>query len=121
MLARRHQVIANVKSFGFGLDVAGRLAEANIITNKNLITGEDSENWDRPSGLRIGTIEITRLDLMEDDMRTVADLIASVLVNGEDPATVARDVEAFRLPLQKFYYNFDHGWPASLNSQHQIS
>jgi glycine hydroxymethyltransferase len=118
---RSHQVIADVKAFGGGLDVAGRLAEANIITNKNLIPGDGPEDWDRPSGLRIGTIEITRLGLMEVDMSTVADLIASVLVKGEDPAAVAKDVEAFRLPLQKFYYNFDHGWPDSLNSHNRIS
>src|SRR6266511_1638713 len=34
---RTHQVIADVSSFGGGLEVAQRLAEANVITNKNLI------------------------------------------------------------------------------------
>jgi glycine hydroxymethyltransferase len=118
---RSHQVIADVKSFGGGLHAAGRLAEANIITNKNLIPGDGPEDWDRPSGLRIGTIEITRLGLMEEEMSTVADFIARVLVNEEDPAAVVKDVEAFRLPLQKFYYNFDHGWPDGLSSQNRIS
>jgi glycine hydroxymethyltransferase len=52
---RSHQVIANVKAFGGGLEAAGRLAEANIVTNKNLIPEDRPEDWDRPSGLRIGT------------------------------------------------------------------
>jgi glycine hydroxymethyltransferase len=109
--SRSHQVIANVRAFGGGLDVAHRLAAANLITNKNLIPGDTPADWDRPSGLRMGTIEITRLGLMEADMATIAEFIARVLVKGEDPATVQKDVEAFRLPLQDFYYNFDNGWP----------
>ena len=108
---RSHQVIANVRAFGGGLDVAHRLAEANLITNKNLIPGDTPADWDRPSGLRMGTIEVTRLGLMEADMAAIAEFIARVLVKDEDPASVQKDVEAFRLPLQDFYYNFDNGWP----------
>jgi glycine hydroxymethyltransferase len=106
-----HQVIANVKSFGGGLEAAGKLSEANLITNKNLIPEDKPEDWDRPSGLRIGTIEITRLGLMEKDMPAIADFFERVLVKREPTATVRRDVEDFRLPLQTFYYCFDNGYP----------
>ncbi|MCB9419069.1 MAG: serine hydroxymethyltransferase [Ardenticatenaceae bacterium] len=106
-----HQVIANVRQFGGGLDVAHKLAEANLITNKNLIPGDTPADWDRPSGLRMGTIEVTRLGLMEADMETIAEFIKRVLIDGEDTQSVQKDVEAFRLPLQDFYYNFDNGWP----------
>ena len=109
--SQTHQVIANVKQFGGGLEVAHRLAEANIITNKNLIPGDGPEDWDRPSGLRIGTIEITRLGLHEEDMATIADFISRVLIEGESTKAVGKDVVDFRLPLQDFYYNFDHGLP----------
>jgi glycine hydroxymethyltransferase len=101
-----------VRQFGGGLDVAHRLAEANIITNKNLIPGDAPEDWDHPSGLRMGTIEITRLGMKETDMSTIADFIARVLVEREDVRSVRQDVEDFRLPRQVFYYNFDHGYPA---------
>jgi glycine hydroxymethyltransferase len=110
--SRTHQVIANVKQFGGGLEVAAQLAEANIVTNKNLIPEDGPEDWDRPSGLRMGTIEITRLGLTEKDMGTIAGFFERVLLKKEAPDTVARDVVDFRQPLQKFYYNFDHGWPA---------
>jgi glycine hydroxymethyltransferase len=109
--SRTHQVIADVKQFGGGLSSAQKLAEANIITNKNLIPGDKPEDWDRPSGLRIGTIEITRLGLLEKDMPTIADFFERVLVKGEKTESVRRDVEDYRLPLQDFYYNFDNGWP----------
>src|SRR5260370_9516756 len=39
-----HQVIADVRQFGGGLEVAQRLARANIITNKNLIPAEDRKS-----------------------------------------------------------------------------
>ena len=114
--SQTHQVIANVKPFGGGLAVAAKLAEANLITNKNLVPEDGPEDWDRPSGLRVGTIEITRLGLVEKDMDAIADFFERVLIKKEPAATVAKDVEDFRRPLQKFYYNFDHGWPDGVDS-----
>ena len=69
------------------------------------------EDWDRPSGLRMGTIEVTRLGMNEKDMETIAGFIARVLVKNEDPETVGGDVMDFRLPKQTLYYNFDHEYP----------
>ncbi|HKS68893.1 MAG TPA: serine hydroxymethyltransferase, partial [Ktedonobacterales bacterium] len=108
---RTHQVIADVRRFGGGLEVAQRLARANIITNKNLIPSDRPEDWDRPGGLRIGTTEITRLGMRESQMETIADLIARVLVAGEEPERMAPDVVAFREPYQTVYYCFEHGLP----------
>jgi hypothetical protein len=48
----------------------------------------------------------------ENDMGTIADFIARVLVKGENPETVGKDVMDFRLPKQTLYYNFDHDYPA---------
>ncbi|HLG76771.1 MAG TPA: aminotransferase class I/II-fold pyridoxal phosphate-dependent enzyme, partial [Ktedonobacteraceae bacterium] len=48
---RTQQVIADVRSFGRGMAVAERLAQANIITNKNLIPTDRVEDWDQPGGL----------------------------------------------------------------------
>lgn len=110
-----HQVIARVKQYGGGLEVAHRLAEANIITNKNLVPEDRPEDWDRPSGLRLGTIEVTRLGMNEQDMQTIAGFIARILVQGEDPASVGKDVIDFRLPRQTLYYNFDHEYPEWAN------
>lgn len=110
--SQSHQIIVRVKHFGGGLDVAHRLAQANIITNKNLVPEDKPEDWDRPSGLRIGTIEVTRLGMNENDMETIADFIARVLIEGEDPASVGKDAIDFRLPKQTLYYNFDNEYPA---------
>jgi glycine hydroxymethyltransferase len=109
--SQTHQVIAQVKQFGGGLEVAHRLAQANIITNKNLTPEDGPQDWDRPGGLRMGTIEITRLGMREEDMATIADFIARVLVQAEAPESVAKDVVDFRWPQQTLYYNFDNGLP----------
>jgi glycine hydroxymethyltransferase len=105
------QVIADVRSFGGGLEVAQRLARANLITNKNLIPSDTPENWDRPGGLRMGTIEITRLGMREAEMEQIAGFIARILVEKAAPEDVLEDVIDFRQPYQTLYYCFDNGLP----------
>lgn len=107
-----HQVIADVRAFGGGLDVAHLLARANLITNKNLLPNDKPADWDRPSGLRIGTIEVTRLGMREKEMAQIADFIARVLVDKHSPDDVLEDVVEFRRPYQTVYYSFDAGMPA---------
>ncbi len=106
-----HQVIADVRQFGGGLEVAQRLARANIITNKNLIPSDKPQDWNHPGGLRIGTTEITRLGMKEQEMETIADFMARILVEQKSPEEVVDDVVAFREPYQTVYYCFDHGIP----------
>jgi len=63
------------------------------------------------SGLRIGTIDITRLEINEKDMETIADFIARVLIEYEDPELVGKDEIDFRLPKQMLYDSFDNDYP----------
>jgi glycine hydroxymethyltransferase len=104
---RTHQVIADVRGFGGGLDVARRLAEANVITNKNLLPSDRPEDWDRPSGLRIGTTEVTRLGMREPEMDQIADLIAAVLVEGRKTEDVRREAVEFRSAFQTVAFCFE--------------
>ncbi len=106
-----HQVIADVRQFGGGLHVEQLLARANIITNKNLIPADSLQDWDHPGGLRIGTIEATRLGMHEHEMETIADFIARVLVERVAPEDVRDEVIAFREAYQKLYYCFENGLP----------
>ena len=110
-LPRTHQVILDVRRFGGGLEAARRLEQANVITNKNLIPSDRADAWDRPGGLRLGSIEVTRLGMGEPEMDTIADFIARVLVEQAPPEQVAGDVADFRRPLQTLYDRFDHPAP----------
>jgi glycine hydroxymethyltransferase len=103
---RTHQVIADVRPFGGGLDVAHKLAEANIITNKNLLPDDQPTDWDRPSGLRIGTTEVTRLGMGMQEMDAIADLIAAVLVENENPGQVKERAQDLRAGFQTVGYAF---------------
>lgn len=108
---RTQQVIADVRQFGGGIAVAQLLARSNIITNKNLLPIDRPEAWDRPSGLRMGTIEVTRLGMREEEMETIADFMAHVLIEKESPTKVIEEVIEFRQSYQKMYYCFDNGLP----------
>lgn len=111
-----HQAIADVRQFGGGLEVAHRLARANIITNKNLIPSDQPSDWDRPGGLRMGAIEVTRYGMREPEMEQIADFIARVLVDRVDPEMLVDDVTAFRAPYQTLYYCVEQGLPPQRNS-----
>jgi glycine hydroxymethyltransferase len=104
---KTHQVIADVRAFGNGLEIARKLGEANIITNKNLIPNDKPEDWDYPSGLRIGTTEVTRLGMKESEMEIVADFILNVLEDKKSTKTVRNEIIDFRKSYQKIHYCFD--------------
>jgi glycine hydroxymethyltransferase len=106
-----HQAIADVSAFGRGLACAQALERAQIIVNKNLVPADRPQDWDFPGGLRMGTIEVTRLGMKEPEMEQIAELIARVVVRGEAPETVAKDALALRAGFQTLYYCFETGLP----------
>lgn len=108
---RTHQVIADARPYGRGLEAAHLLARANLVTNKNLLPSDQPQDWDHPSGLRMGTIEVTRFGMREPEMEQIAGFIGRVLVEKESPETVLEDVVEFRQGFQTLYYNFDQGLP----------
>ncbi len=108
---RSHQAIADVRQWGGGYAAANRLQEANIIVNKNLIPGDRPEDWDRPSGIRIGTTEVTRLGMGPAEMAAIAEFMHDLLVKGQDSEAVRRQVIEFRRSFQTLYYCFEHGLP----------
>lgn len=105
-----HTIAVDVTEFGGGAKVALDLEAANIITNKNLLPGDTSPN--RPSGIRLGSQEMTRIGMREAHMAEVAEFIQRVVVKGQDPRRVARDVAEFRRDFQTIHYCFDEGQPA---------
>jgi glycine hydroxymethyltransferase len=105
-----HTIAVDVVEFGGGAKAAAALEAANIITNKNLLPGDTSPN--RPSGIRLGSQEMTRIGMKEAHMAEVADLIHRVVAKGQDPGKVAREVAEFKRDFQTIRYCFDEGHPA---------
>lgn len=106
-----HQVIVDVRALGPGIAVAAALERANIIVNKMLLPSDPDTSDAEPSGIRLGTVEVTRLGLDERHMSVIADFLRRLLLEKAHPDSVRREVEAFREPFQRFYYCFAEGRP----------
>ncbi len=77
-----HTFVADVRAFGGGKLVAENLEKSGIVANKNLLPWDNNRNSQNPSGIRIGTQEITRIGFGESESREVARNMAYVMKNG---------------------------------------
>jgi glycine hydroxymethyltransferase len=74
---RSHQIAVNVSSFGGGVKAALALEANDVICNYNMLPGDkDAQN---PSGLRIGTPEMTRFGMKEKDFAALGELMAAAI------------------------------------------
>jgi glycine hydroxymethyltransferase len=105
-----HQVALDFKEF-IGKWAAQTLEKANIITNKNLLPWDPVENSDNPSGMRLGTQEMTRVGMEESEMNYTAELFRKVILDKEDPDSVKKEVTEFRKDYQDVLYSFDQEQP----------
>lgn len=71
-----------------GKDAQLALDRANITTNKNTVPNETRSPF-QASGVRLGTPAVTSRGMTESDMREIARLVALVLSNPNDEATIA--------------------------------
>ncbi|WP_439651955.1 serine hydroxymethyltransferase [Methanooceanicella nereidis] len=104
---KSHQVAVDVSKIGGGSVIAQDLERANIIANKNLFPWDDVHTTDNPSGLRLGTQELTRLGMKEPEMKEVARFIKRVAIDKEEPEKVKKDVVLFKSQYQTVKYCFD--------------
>ncbi|MEM4238684.1 MAG: aminotransferase class I/II-fold pyridoxal phosphate-dependent enzyme, partial [Nitrososphaerota archaeon] len=103
-----HQVLIDVSKFMGGRDAEVKLEEAGIVLNRNLIPKdyELKTDYKNPSGIRIGTQEVTRLGMGPSEMKEIARFISRVVVRGEDPRKVGQEVAEFRKDYNKVHYAF---------------
>jgi glycine hydroxymethyltransferase len=102
-----HTLVMDVEEHRGGAVVAKSLEDANIIVNKNLLPWDDDPV--RPSGIRIGSQEITRLGMKENDMAEVADLVSQVVLKSRPPSEVRESVKEFKSGFTKVHYCFFEG------------
>ncbi len=104
---RSHQVAVDVREYGGGARAAELLERANIIVNKNLLPYDPPDAIKNPSGLRLGVQEMTRWGMRESEMEEIARLMRRVVIDGEEPEKVKRDVVELRRQFQRVHYAFD--------------
>lgn len=97
-----HQFAIEAHRFGGGQQAAKLLRRANILScgiglPLKPIPGD-------VNGLRFGTPEIVRWGMNAEDMGDLAILIARVLIKGEEPEAVGRDVTAFKAQFNALHF-----------------
>ena len=109
-----HQVAIDVTKYGDGGTLEKDLEKANIIVNRQLIPGDikAGRHYMHPGGLRIGTSEVTRLGMKQDQMKEIASLMGQIIVKKQDPIVVKKLVEQMRSKYQHVHYAFEAKTPA---------
>ncbi len=102
-----HALAVDVSAHGGGQVVAQDLEDANIICNKNMLPSDTSAI--RPSGIRLGVQELTRVGMRESEMKQVAELIHRVVAAKEAPAKVKEDVKLLKRDFTKIRFCFNEG------------
>ncbi|RAH06307.1 MAG: serine hydroxymethyltransferase [Methanobacteriota archaeon] len=104
-----HQVVTRhgETDSGAGKVAAATLEKAGIITNMNMLPGDTKAL--SPSGLRLGTPELTRIGMGTEEMQDVARFFARALLDEEDPSSVRADVKEFKGDFQTVQYCFEPG------------
>jgi len=104
---RSHQVALDASKIGGGAKAALELEKAGIIVNKNMLPWDSPDMVDNPSGIRMGTQEMTRYGMKEDEMREVAALMRSLLLDAMPAEEVKRKVVALRAQFLQVGYSLD--------------
>ena len=109
-----HVIIIDITKLGDGGTIEKQLENANIILNRNLLPWDIKEgrHFMNPGGIRLGTSEITRLGMKENDMKDIADFIKRVVIDKDSVEKVKGDVAAFRKDYQKVHYCFENATEA---------
>ena len=104
---KSHQILVEIGP-GKGKEASKLLEDAGIVTNMNTIPGDtDPLN---PSGLRLGTPELTRIGMKENEMNDVAEFYYRALLKKENPKKIKADVKEFRKDFQVLHYCFKEGF-----------
>lgn len=97
-----HQFALKAINYGGGQTLAKKLRQANILScGIGLPTAEIAGDV---NGLRLGTNEVVRWGMDVEHMETIADFLARVIVQAENPASVAPDVSTFRREFQTIHF-----------------
>ena len=104
---KSHQILVEIGPKK-GKEASKKLEDAGIVTNMNTIPGDiDPLN---PSGLRLGTPELTRIGMKENEMDEVAKFYERALLKGEDVKKIKADIKEFRKDFQELHYCFKDGF-----------
>ncbi len=101
-----HQVAMDVSELGDASKLAVELEMANIIVNKNLLPKDYVAHTKNPSGIRLGSQELTRLGMKQRDMEEIADFFKRIIIDKKKSEKIKGEVIEFKCQFQKVHYCF---------------
>jgi glycine hydroxymethyltransferase len=105
-----HALAVDVEEHGGGALISQLMEDSNMIANMNMLPRDTKPK--SPSGIRLGSQELTRLGMKESHMSEVAELIKRVAVDKEDTEKVKQDVIKLKANFNTIHYCFHEGHPA---------
>jgi len=105
-----HILLMDVSEQGGGQEIARKCANANIVVNKNLLPWDSSAK--NPSGIRIGTQELTRIGMREKEMSQVAEFYERIVIKNESSKSISADVKEFKRNFNEIKFCFSDRSPA---------
>ncbi len=99
-----HTMAVDVSGNGGGKYVAETLESAGIVLNKNLLPWDDNKKSQNPSGIRIGTQEVTRIGMGKSEMKQIADLIYRAIIKKEDVKKIKEEVKEMKTTFHTVKY-----------------
>lgn len=102
-----HTILLDCTELGGGSLVESKLESVNIIVNRNVLPLR-GENFRNPSGIRIGTPEVSHLGMDKSDMVVIANFFERVLKGNEPIDKLKGEISYFRKQFQEVKYCFDN-------------
>jgi glycine hydroxymethyltransferase len=101
---KSHQILLEIGPKK-GKEASRILEKSGIITNMNTIPGDkDPLN---PSGIRIGTQELTRIGMKENEMEEIAEFFEKILIKKEPTLKIKKMIKEFRKKYQEIKFCFN--------------
>lgn len=107
-----HTILVDISSLkdtvGLGGDIEKRLEKANIIINRNMLPWDvlEGRNYMNPGGIRLGTSEVTRLGMKEDQMDQIAEWIKKLVLDKVETKSIIPEIAEFKKEFQEVKYAF---------------
>jgi glycine hydroxymethyltransferase len=104
---KSHQILLEIGPKK-GKEASRILEKSGIITNMNTIPGDkDPLN---PSGIRIGTQELTRIGMKENEMDEIAEFFEKILIKKEPSSKIKKMIKEFRKKYQEIKFCFNQNY-----------
>ncbi len=100
-----HQLLVDMSEIkGRATNAVRKLESANILSTSIPIPKDHPHHLEEPSGLRLGTNEVTRFGMGSDEMTIIANLISRALIDKEEAGSIRREVSSLKKAFPDLKY-----------------